>query len=432
MKIRLIILLSLAMALITGACSRSKDQDTAKELLSNVPGDAAYAAVINVNSLVTSTGGKVKDATVIEPSKTLRKLIPAVSGDSVPSAHIDSIFAGKAGVEFSCFVVFENEGNLWLAAPLADPNKTKSYLGRNGYKLADVGEGLLAARDVVLDDDRIWVSLKDSVANASAVDSFKRLNSEQSMMASDYSDRLVSLESDYIDLWDSNILWRTLGPSADRARMISAFMFEDARYASFSADMSEKEIIAYGRFLNSEFKEAKCNLATSKLSSRDFAVLGEKAQAVAGVSLDSKLMKNIMKAVGAFGATLPKSTSEALSSIDGPLVMASDEDNNIIISISCKKGKEQAVVNAIDGLMMIFGNDPAMRMTTKEGSVLISFNGGPQSGTQTRKLGDQLDGAWLGIAFSAGYFPRIEPVKDLSVALVPAKSTVEFRIRIDY
>ena len=89
MKTRLIILLSLALALITGACSRSKDQDTAKELLSNVPGDAAYAAVINVNSLVTSTGGKIKDATVIEPSETFRKMIAAVSGDSVPSAHID-------------------------------------------------------------------------------------------------------------------------------------------------------------------------------------------------------------------------------------------------------------------------------------------------------------------------------------------------------
>lgn len=431
MKNRILLVLTALVLVLAGACSEDNGSRTAKDLLAHVPSDAAYTAVINFEKLVSSTGGKIEKATVVEPSETLKKFLNNID-NPISSAHIDSILAGNAGVEFSVMVVFENEGNLWLAAPLTDPNVMKGYLTRNGYELKSVGEGLLAARDVVVDEDRVWLSLKDSVANAGAIDTFKRLNIEQSMMSSKYADRLTDLKETYIDLWDSNILWRTLGPSADRARMLSAFIFEEARYASFIANMSEKAIEAKGRFLDGEFRDAKCNLATSKLTAKDFDILGTKAQAIAGIALDSKLMKNITKAVGTFGGSLPKSTAEALSSIEGALVVASDEANNIILSVPCKKGKEQNVVNAIEGLMVFMGNDPGMRMTTKEGSVLISFNGGPQSGLQISRLAEKLSGAWMGLSFSAGYFPKIEPVKNLTIALVPAKSTLEFSIRVDY
>ncbi len=431
MKTRILLSLVVLLGLVTGACSDSADRQTAKELLTTIPGDAAYAAVVNTDALVKSTGGDVEDKTGVKPSVTLRKFLNQLNGTQGP-AHLDSLFAGKGGIEFSCFALFENSGNLWLTAPLADSKLTKAYFSRHGYNLQDAGEGLLCARDIVFDDSHIWVSLKDSMANAADVSAFRRLNKEQSLASSGYAERLTALESDYIDLWDSNILWRTLGPSAGKARMISAFMFEDAKYASFSADMTEKMLIATGSFLNSDFKEAKCNLATSKLATRDFNILGDKAQAVAGLSIDSKLIKNVIKAAGVFGAALPPSTEKALESIEGPLVAASDEDNNLIFSIPCRKGMEQNVVNAVEGLTMLLGDVPSMRMTTKEGAVLISINGGPQAGKPIAQLGEKLDGAWLGLAFTAGYFPKAEPVKDFSVALIPTRSSLEFRIRIDY
>ena len=431
MKTRLILTVALFLGLLMGACSDSGDRQTAKDLLATIPGDAAYVAVVNTDALVTSTGGKIKDKTVVEPSGTLRKFLDRINRRET-SAHLDSLFAGKGGIEFSCFALFENGGNMWLIAPLADATKTESYFKRRGYPLQQAGDGLLCAEDIVFDKTHIWVSLKDSAANAAAVDAFKRLNKEQSMASSDYADKLTALENDYIDLWDSNILWRTLGPSADKARMISAFMFAEVRYASFSADMSETSIIANGRFFDSSFKDAKCNLATSKLATRDFNILGDKAQAVAGLSIDSKLMKNLVRAAGIFGAALPPSVQEALENIEGPMVAASDEANNIIFTIPCKKGSEQTIVKAVDGLSFLLGNDPGLRMTTKEGAVLISINGGPQSGEPIARLGEKLDGAWLGLAFSAGYLPDMKPITDFSVALVPTRSSLEFRIRVDY
>ncbi len=431
MKTRLLLTVALVVTLLLGACSDSENRQTAKALLATIPGDAAYTAVINTESLVTSTGGKVKDKTVVEPSETLKKLLGETLSPSLKT-NIDSLLAGKGGIEFSCLALFADEGNLWLVAPLADANKTKAFLKGSGYALQSAGEGLLTARDVVLDDSHIWVSLKDSAANAAAVEGFKRLNSEQSMLESKFSDELTSLKMTYIDLWDSNVLWQTLGPSAGKARMVSAFMFEDGRYASFTGGVTEKSLTATGRFLNSDFKNAECNLATGKLKASDFDLLGEKAQAVAGISLDAKLMKNIVKAISAFGGALPPSTEELLSNIEGPLLLGSDEANNLIISVPCKKGKEQSVENAINGLTFLLGNDPGMRMTTKDRSVLITVNGGPQGGQPIKQLASKLDGAWLGMALSGDYYTGLKPIKELSVSLIPTDSTLEFRISVDY
>lgn len=432
MKIRLLLAVTLVVMLLSGACTNSEKQQTAKELLATIPGEAAYTAVINTEMLVKSAGGKVKDATVIELPDSLRLLINKRFGKPGSKIIPDSVFAGKAGIEFSCLALFADEGNLWLVAPLADPQKTKEYFGKNGYNLQSAGEGMIAGRDVVFDDQHIWVSLKDSVANAAAVEGFRRLNSEQSMLVSKYCDELVSLKNGYIDLWDSNVLWRTLGPNASNARMVSAFMFEDGRYASFSADMKGRSVTATGRFLNSDFKDAKCNLATGKLSADAFDVLGDKAQAVAGIMLDSKLMKNIVKAVNTFGGAMPPSTAELLSDIEGPLVLATDELNNLMISVPCKKGKEQKVADAVNGFALLLGNDPGMRLTTNDKNVLISFNGGPQSGMPIRKLGEKLEGAWIGMALSGEYYTGLQPVKELSVALVPSGSTLEFRVKVNF
>ncbi len=432
MSSRLLSAVSILLLLISGACSNSRQQETARELLATVPSDAAYTAVINIDRLVSSTGGKVKDHTEIEPSAMLRKFLGKIESP-VMSAHVDSILAGKAGVDFSCMVLFENEGTLWLTAPLADAGKTKAYLGRNGYDLQPAGDGLLSAREVILNENQIWITPSDSVANAGAADTFSRINSEQSMLSSDYADRLTEMTEAYIDLWDITLLWKTLGSKADQARIITAFTFEDVHYASFTAEMTQNSLTANGRFLDSEFKDADCNLATGKLEARDFDILGDKAEAVCGLSIDSKLMKNVIKAVSAFGGAVPPKTADALKNIEGPLVMASDSDNNIILSIPCKKGKEESVVNAIDALTLILGNNPGMRMTSRPEAVLISFNEGPQSGVPAKKIGEKLDGAWLGLAFNSDYYPRIEPVKNVSVALVPVRSSVlEFRMRIDY
>lgn len=431
MKARLSLTLMALLLLIMGACTDSSLKKTGEKLLSTVPSDVDYVGVVDVEEFIKTTASKIKDHRSVVPSDGLETILARIA-DTTVHARLDSLLAGKTGVDLTCAVLFESDGHMWITHPLGDPQTLHDYMKRTGREMEKMADGLYVGRQIAATDDQVWILVGDTAAtvNAADIERFRRLNENQSMMASPFAAQLTAFKYDYTDLWKLNRLWRQLGDQADRARMFAAFMMDDVKYMSFTADLTPGSFVARGSFLNSKYKEAKCNLATGRLSSHDFDDLCPTSQATAGIALDQKLVKNLLNGLKTFGMSVPKATEAALKNLDGPIVMATDADNNTIVRISCKKDKEESVATAVSATATLCGIDDAnLRVTTGEGNVLVSYNGGPQTGVTTDILGDMLDDAWIGMAASRDYYEAIAPCKRLALFLTPKGSTLQVVFR---
>lgn len=410
-------------------CTGSDGADTL-ELLSTVPADAEAVGVLQVNTLVTQTGGKVKDGR-IEDAKALKEAcvqLYTTLGSKDVRYH-ELFFSPDSGLEPTSMVMFSYKGSGFLSALVADEAKLKESVSRIAPgEWETVGKSQVNG-EFVIREGRFWTMPNGMVES---VERFANLSEVESFRSNAYAETL-SKSTDALSVWASvEGLMKVSGLSFAQqttTRMALGMFFNSPNCITMSANVDKDILKAQMRILDSDLKPAKCELAVSKIDTKLVESLGGNANFVFSASVSQKLVKQLLNLASSFGGNLPEPYASALDPIDGTIVFAASMTPKEGFSGLGFKGAVQTSGKNNARLLQVL--EPFVGKVQIDGDTFRFGNEGYGSGVaQLTDVAKDFSGGWLGLAGAMNFQDR-PPYYFFSAVLVPSDGSLRLDFKLN-
>lgn len=428
-KLNAAILCMLAL-LLPALNSCKKESINNVDLLSTVPSSSSVVMGINLESLLKKSGCKV-EGSEITPGEEIEAWLAKGSLQTSKTGEIARMLLnGESGIDPVGAIYFRDAYNSYVTVAVADTEKFKSFIEKEtGSTFADGGNDVEVCGNVALKGAQAWIA-EGTVIDPKAVANYSTLESGQSFMAKDFSDKLANMTSDVVGWGEiSKLVGSHLGFS-DRStmRMALGMLFDDAQSLFFSVDMLKGEAKSSVSVLNKEGKPAKYLLPTDKLDMETMKSIAYKANVIIGVSITKDLVKKIESILNTFGGSQMAKVSEALKSLDGTLGLTftdfqkPDEAFRGVVTTDGKAGLD---------LMQIIS---AIAPISKDGKLVRFSKGEVDGGLEVKTDAELLKNATMGMVLNlqapglAGKDGNV--YKTLVVALVPGDGSVKCDVTV--
>ena len=423
-------LLSMVLCIVSlTGCTGNDGADTL-DLLGTVPADAEAVGVLQVNTLVDQTGGKIKDGR-IEDATSLKdacEQLYATVG-SINVKYHELFFSPESGLEASSVIVFSYKGSTFLSALVADEAQLKNAVGRIAPgDWEKVGKAQVNG-EFVIRENRFWTMPNGMIES---VERFANLSEVESFRSNAYAETM-SKSADALTVWASiEGLMKTSGMAFTQqatARMALGMFFNNPSCVAISANVEKDMVKSTMRILDADLKPAKCELAVSKIDTKLVESLGGNANFVFAAGVSQKLVKQLLNLASSFGGSLPEPYASALEPIDGTLTFAATMVPRDGFSGLGFKGAVQTSGKNNARLLQVL--EPVVGKVQVDGNTFRFGNEG--YGTGIAPLADvakDFNGAWLGLAGKMNFQDR-PPYYMFSMALVPADGSLRLDFKLN-
>lgn len=427
----LFLVATFTLLIILGGCSESNEQATLN-LLSTVPADAEIVGVLNMNTLVTQTGGTVKDEQIVNANK-LKEACEQMynSMGNWNLKYHEFLFAPDSGLECSSMVFFTYKGKEYASGIIYDEKKLIQSIDKivPGEWLT---EGKMKYKqNFVLREDRFWGCPEGAQAT---VETFSNLSEVESFRNNSYAPT-ISAAPDAFSVWGSidgllKVANMTFSQQTT-TRMALGMFFNSPKSIAGACNVDNETVKATIRILDADSKPAKCELAISKIDTKLVADLGGNANCVVAVAISQKLVKQIMDLASSFGGEMPQTYASALEPLDGTAVFASTLGPQWVKDFTGLGFKGAIQTSGKNNARLLQILEQGVGKVQIEGNTFLFGNEG--YGTGVAPLADvakDFNGAWLGVAGAMNFSDR-PPYYYFASTLTPAENSLTLNFKMN-
>ncbi len=335
-----------ALAIASTSCSSGQSAD-ASDLIATVPSDASLVAVANVKAILEKAGCKV-DGEKISPSEKISALLSAGKDES-SRRLADAFLNGRSGIEPSVAVIFRVGYYTYFSGIAADPSALKKVAESDlGYTFATT-EGVETGGNIAIAGNRFWITLGQKSIDPKEVRQFTSLDKASSFASDAAAENLCKFKKDIEGRGSIAGLLNTSSiPFEQRAVIQVALQTLYEAPASFwlsvSFDKGKTEITA--DIFNSKNSLARYLLPVGTVDTGVISSIGGTADAVAALSLPSKLIEQLKKEASAKGPSVFGVYLNALSAIDGTAAVAFGQDGSALRGVVSVSGQNTAALSS--------------------------------------------------------------------------------------
>lgn len=385
--------------LIATGCSDKSNEDDSLQLLSTVPADAGMVSVINLDVLVSQSGGKVKDGKVQQADALEKMAGQYLKGHDLEVAKW--LLSPESGVECSSAVLFFYKSRPYLYALIADEDALRAGIDKLWPGEWQTSGKTSHKEQVAIRDGRVLL-LPDT--DATPAETFANLSEPSSFRSNAYAETLAK-SSDAFSSWATlDALWTGAGLSFSDltlARMAMNMAFKNPKYLTGAANISDGGLTTSVSVLDADMKPAHCELAVSQLDTKLISAFGGNANCVMAVAVSQKLVKQLMQLGSSFGGQLPPAFSSAIESLDGTVAIASSAelDNMKGSDVESAGFKCTIQTNGKNNAALLQTLEAVMGKAKIEGNTFTFGNDAYGNGiAPVADVAKTFDGAWLGVA----------------------------------
>lgn len=417
-----------ALAIILPALNSCKKESVnTTDLLSTVPSSSSVVVGINLQSLLKKSDCKV-DGTNIEPGEEVKAWLAKAATTGSKKGEIARILLnGESGIDPVSAIYFKDAYNDYFTVALANTNQFKEFIEKQtGQKFGNAGNDVEVCANVAIKGAQAWIA-EGTVVDPKAIANFTTMETGQSFMAKDFSDKLANMTSDVVGWGEINKLVASQLDFSQKStmRMALGMMFDDAQSVFFNVDMLKGEAKADVSVLDKDGKPAKYLLPTDKLDIETVKKTGYKVNMIVGIYLSKDLVKKIGNMLSSFGGSQMEKAVKAMGSIDGTMAVSFGDLNDFehsmrgVVTTDGKAG--------LDLMQMISGIAPI----TKDGKLVIFSQGQMDGGLEIAKDADLLKDATMGMVLNLQSptlgGPNLE-LKTLVVKMVPKSGSLDCEV----
>ena len=428
-RLNAVILCMLAL-MLPALNSCKKESINTTDLLSTVPSSSSVVVGINLESLLKKSGCKV-EGSEITPGEEVKGLLTKASTQSSKSGEIASVLLnGESGIDPVGAIYFRDAYNSYVTVAVAKTEKFKSFIEKEtGATFSDGGNDVQVCGNVAIKGAQAWIA-EGTAIDPRAVANYSVLESGQSFLAKDFSDKLANMTSDIVGWGEISKLIGSRLSFSDRStmRMALGMLFDEAQSVFFSVDMQKGEAKANVSVLNRDGKPSKYLLPTDKLDMETMKNVAYKANAIVGINITKDLVKKVGNILNSFGGSQMEKFAGALKSVDGTMALAvgnlEDMDDSFrgVVTTDGKAG--------LDLMQLISSIAPI----TKDGNLVRFSKGEVEGGLEVKTDAEYLKNATMGIVINLQSPSLAEKpgnvFKTLAVALVPDNGSVKCDVTI--
>lgn len=407
--------------------SCKKESVNTTDLLSTVPSSSSVVVGINVKSLLEKSDCKVDGSDIQTGSEVKAWLDKAASTGSKKGEIANILLNGESGIDPVSAIYFKDSYNDYLTVALANTNKFKEFIEKeNSASFENAGNDVEVCGNVAIKGAQAWIA-QGTVIDPKAVANFSVLESGQSFMAKDFSDKLADMTSDIVGWGEINKLVANQLGFSERStmRMALGMMFDDAQSVFFSIDMLKGEGKASVSVLDQNGKPAKYLLPSDKLDAETIKKTGETANMTIALVMTKDLVKKIGNMLSSFGGSQMEKATKAMEAIDGTVAVSFGDLDNFdksmrgVVTTNGKAG--------LDLMQMISGIAPI----EKDDKFVIFNQGNVNGGLEVASNADMLKNAAMGIVLNL-QSPTIGgpsfDLKTLVIKMVPKGGSLDCEV----
>ena len=385
-----------ALLVITlGACSKTNEDDSLN-LLATVPADAEIVAVANLNTLVSQTGGSVKDGSIVKAEKLLSLVEENMKGKQAEAARW--LLSPESGLECTSAVIFSYKSRPYLSMLISDEQKLRAGLDKfyPGEWLTD--DKVSHKEDVAIMADRLWLLPSPDVAE---VPTFANLSEVESFRSNPYAETLAK-SSDAVSFWSSvEGLMKSSGSSfKDQAiiKMAMGMAFKSPSFITGSANLSADGVTGSLEVLDNDYKPARCELSMSKIDTGLVASLGGNANTVLALAVSPGLVRQALQLASSVGGNMPQAYASAIECLDGTIAYATNL-SMADTSASANSAKGAVQTNGKNNAVLLQALQSLVGNVEIDGNTFRFADSGYGNGiAPLADVSKEFDGAWMGMA----------------------------------
>lgn len=383
------LLMSLLLPVFIASCSSSNEDDTL-ELLGNVPAEAEFVAVANLNKIVEQSGGEVKDG-VINDAGSLKKLL-----DESKSKEFGWILDENSGIDVTSAVVFSYKGNIYFTCLVKDAEQVREHINADFQGEWEKSGDFYKKNDFMVSNDRFWAADR---ADAEQIQKFMEYSKAESFKSLDYSKTLAESSDaiSFIGSLDGLLNSSNLAFSQKSlVRLASGMFFKDPKYVIGNGNYKDKAMTLEASLCNSDFKPANCELDMTEIDVNQIAALDGNANTIFAVAVSQKLVKQLLDVASSVGGAMPEEYTRLLEPLDGTIAFATQANDKVEMAgfraSVATSGKDNA------SLLQILQSFGEVKI---DGKIFNISNGSYGKGNlDVRQTAEAFKGAAMGLAMA--------------------------------
>lgn len=384
-----------ALVMILTGCRKNDN-----EVLSTIPKDTGFVAVINVEKLNANLGNKMENGKpkFDEATKQLFSMMGS-KGNDVAKAIENNEFS----LDYTKSVAaFELKGNSIATFFVDDAGKFKAFVEKEGNtKFTTKGNvEYCDTENTYLIGNQVWVAQSYPAIDASDIESLTSLPEGDSLNDTEYASTLTDSNAEIEALVSFKYLAMAGGNN-----MVMNFglntAYDDATYMAASICFEEAKALCDIKILNSKFEIAKSNIKTQPISKGvvnsyegkgnifyAFAVTGDQLSAIL------KQYSNLVQ--------LPADVSSALGKLEGTIVGSMNSDNSSYDAEPCfgllAEFKDASSAQIVGDY--IKSSLPLPQVVVEQTGNRVYVHSQTQRGSDISSVADVFNGCSVGVAIS--------------------------------
>lgn len=281
-------------------CGKDRTADT-RELLSTIPSDIAYIAVLDIEEIGKTT--------------------------ELPTEGI----VPKEGVQPSLAAVYSEGYNTWLTGFLDSTDDFKSAVEKKFNETFKTVGDIQTCGNIAVASNRFWVLLSaHNVINAEDVKVFLGLSDKQSFLSQTEADYIVKGNNDLRGWGDLKATINSLDLDFSKRAtytMTAEALYDDAASLRFNMDFNKNDSKLEMEVLNSKGKTAKFLYPMDKIDTKTIEQSALSGEWFCAVGVSPKFVKRLQEDTKGKGISMLAYIAPTLSALNGTAFAAGAGDN---------------------------------------------------------------------------------------------------------
>lgn len=316
--------------LLLSSCSK----DDKSRLLTTIPSDTSFVALINLEKLNEDLGNKVSGSDKIETGKQFDEFLDSdMAGNQFFWRQFKS---NELSIKYGYAAIFENNGSNLLTFYVEDSRKfieTLSEADPDTEFGQEAGVWIDNSKTTAVFENQVWMRLSAGEPLQSArILTLARLKDKKSFSSVEYASEMCDKNDDVQLYFNIPALGEIQGVNGMGLNMLFATLFDDAKYLAGSANFKDGLATARLQVLNKDFKTASLALKFNEIDIEKLNSFNGKGSAFFALNLDPASVSKIVSEYAAMlrsSFMLDQSVLESLRNLDGTIVAAADLNGSV-------------------------------------------------------------------------------------------------------
>lgn len=333
---------------LTISCSKDSNSD----ILSTIPANTAYFAVVDLKEIQDNLGNTVEKDGKVKVDENFRKTIMGLPGNM--GEMVDLMENNDATIDFNNYLAtFDYKGSQVMTFYVENPGKFRDYLKSKGITFSESKGVWESKENYFMSGNQVWKTNGASTFTAQTVSYLTSLKEKESLQTNDYACGLLGKDAGIVGWVDISEMMSMIGAQNFMLSMAVNTLYENPKYIPFTVKFNEGNAQAEVYVINANFKPAKYLFKTLEVNMDQIRDYQGKGNVFFALSVDPAQIKQLSAQfggmIGEMGGLL-----DILAEINGTVVGSADNTSpESSYGIEAKFSSPEAAMSAADMVMKL-------------------------------------------------------------------------------